>query len=77
MKLHITSTHGTKYYDSETYYIDIDNMFGSGNDEIYSEDDFVNYWNNYKNDDPILATYSSYKDWFNDTISSMKTVYGY
>ena len=73
----ITSTRGTHYYDSELYYIDIDDIFGGGKGEIYSEDDFISYWNDNKNDDPILANYSSYKDWFNDTVSTMETAYGY
>lgn len=73
----VATTNKTRFYDSELYYIDIDNLFGGGRGEVYSEDDFISYWRANKNEDPILADYDSYEDWFNDTVSDMETVYGY
>lgn len=64
------------YQNSETYYIDIDGMFGE-HGEIYSEEDFLTYWEENKNSDPVLMEYDSYEEWLQDTLQWMESVEGY
>lgn len=51
--------------DEEIIYGDPDCMFGDGSDISLSE--IKEYWNSNSTNDPTLAQYSSFKDWWKDT----------
>lgn len=66
---------GENYSTSEIYYVDVNGLFGPIN-EIYSEEDLMNYWRENRYTDYVLQEYSSFQDWFNDTTSDMLVQYG-
>lgn len=58
--------------ESSTF-IDVDGMFGNPGD-LYTDIDIEEYWESEHDNDPSLAQYDSFIDWYNDTKKWLKPV---
>lgn len=60
--------------ENQVIYKDTYCIMGTDPEELWSYDDFLTYWNNNLNDDPILDEYEDFDSWYNDCILNMEEV---
>ena len=56
---------------NQKYYRDVHGIFGTPG-AMVSEVDMINYWNAEYASDPVLSGYTSFNDWFRETIKFMQ-----